>query len=238
MTALAKTLDIIFPPQCLVCRERVLTHGTLCTNCWGGIKFIASPYCACCGLPFEFSLGEDALCGGCIEERPLFSRARSAFCYDDHSSKLVTALKFSDQLHLASIYGKWLAKAGKEIIPVSDIIIPVPLHWRRFVMRRYNQSALLARSLGKVTGLPVIEDAILRHRHTLPQTGLSREKRHKNVQGAFIIHRRHKQKIKGKNILLVDDVFTTGATLNQCGKTLLKNGAATVNVVTVARRVF
>lgn len=234
---LAKTLDIIFPPQCLVCRARVTAHGTLCTGCWGEIKFIAAPYCACCGLPFEFSLGEEALCGECIKERPPFSRARTAFCYDEHSSKLVTALKFSDQLHLAAIYGKWLDKAGKELILSSDVIVPVPLHWRRFIRRRYNQSALLAQALAKQTGLTVLEDGLTRRKHTTPQTGLSREQRQKNLRGAFVIHNHHKDTIKGKSVLLVDDVMTTGSTIHQCSKTLLKGGAASVNVLTLARRV-
>ncbi|MGE0754094.1 MAG: ComF family protein [Alphaproteobacteria bacterium] len=237
MTAVAKTLDIIFPPQCLICRTRVMEHGTLCTGCWGEIKFIATPYCSCCGLPFEYAMGDDALCGECIANRPVYSRCRSAFCYDEHSSKLVTALKFSDQMHLAVIYGKWLAKAGKEIIHRSDAIVPVPLHWRRFVKRRYNQSALLARSLARHTGLPVLEDGLQRVKHTPPQTGLSREQRLKNLQGAIVIHRKHAESFKGKSVLLIDDVLTTGSTINQCSKVLLRGGVSTVNVLTLARRV-
>lgn len=237
MNALAKTLDVVFPSQCLVCRVRVSQHGTLCTGCWSNISFISAPYCGCCGLPFEYDMGEDALCGECIKERPPYSRARSALCYDEHSSQLITALKFGDQLHLAKIYGAWLDKAAKELIHNSDVIIPVPLHWRRFLKRRYNQSALLAQALAKETGLPVLENGLIRRKHTTPQTGLTKNQRQKNVRGAFKLNEKHRGTIKGKSVLLVDDVLTTGSTIAYCSKTLLKSGASNVNVLTLARRV-
>lgn len=230
-------LDFIFPPQCLICRHRVDAHGTLCLECWKNVHFITEPYCACCGLPFDFSIGENALCGECIQQRPSYSRARSAFKYDDSSSKLVTSLKFGDQLHLASIYGAWLAKAGQELIANSDFIVPVPLHWKRFASRKYNQSALLAYALAKHTRLPVLPDALKRIKPTQPQTGLTRSAREKNVRAAFEANAKHTDKIKCKSLLLIDDVMTTGATIEQCTKTLLKNNAAHVNVLTLARKI-
>ena len=234
---LARALDLIFPPQCLKCHGRVPLHGTLCVGCWKEVPFIADPYCACCGLPFEFSLGEGALCAGCVSERPEFSRARAAFSYDDASRTLITALKYNDQLHLASTYGTWIAKAGQELLAASDLIVPVPLHWRRFLGRRYNQSALLAQALSKKTGIPAVPDALKRIRHTATQTGLSRQQRLKNLQGAFVIHNRYADTIRGKSVLLVDDVFTTGATINQCSRVLLHGGATHVNVLTLARKI-
>lgn len=232
---LNRALDIIFPPQCLVCEMLVPSHGTLCLSCWQKVPFIADPMCAACGLPFEFSIGDGALCGDCLQERPPYSRARSVFVYDEHSKSLVTGLKFHDQLHLASVYDGWLAKTGTELIHASDVIVPVPLSYRRFVGRRYNQAALLAQSLGKKTHLPVIPDALTRTRHTPPQTGLSRRQREDNVKGAFTINPRHAATIKGKSILLIDDVMTTGATLSACANVLLKNNAAAVNVLTLSR---
>ncbi len=230
-------LDLIFPPQCLICRSRVDAHGTLCLECWKNVHFITEPYCGCCGLPFDFDLGNDAMCGECIQKRPDFSRARAAFKYDDSSSKLVTALKYNDQLHLASIYGKWLHKAGKELLAASDLIVPVPLHWKRFASRRYNQAALLAYALGKECGLQVLPDALKRIKPTQPQTGLTRNEREKNVRGAFAVNPKHFKHIKGKSILLVDDVLTTSATVDQCTRILMGQDAAAVSVLTLARKI-
>lgn len=234
---LAYALDIFFPPQCLCCDAIVPRHGALCLNCWQSVHFITEPFCACCGLPFEFTLGEGALCGECLRERPAFSRARAAFRYDDASKALIVKLKYQDQLYLASIFAAWLAKAGAELIAASDLIVPVPLHYWRFVKRRYNQSALLARVLGKHIGLAVIPDALIRTRATPPQTGLSQAERRNNVKGAFAVNPKHLSALKGKNVLLVDDVFTTGSTIEQCSKALLKAGASTVNILTLARTV-
>lgn len=237
MPVFTKTLDFIFPPQCLICRNRVDAHGTLCIICWKDVHFITEPYCACCGLPFDFDIGKHAMCGDCIQERPSFSRARAAFKYDDASSKLVTALKYNDQLHLATIYGSWLAKAGQELIVSSDIIIPVPLHWKRFASRRYNQASLLAYALARHCNLRVLPDALKRIKPTQPQTGLTRKERQKNVHGAFEVNAKYSQAIQGKSLLLIDDVMTTSATLQQCARILLKNSAATVNVLTLARKI-
>ncbi len=234
---LARTLDFIFPPQCLICRHRVDANGTLCLGCWKNMHFITEPYCECCGLPFDFDLGKNVLCGDCIQKRPHYSRARAAFKYDDASSKLVTALKYNDQLHLAATYGAWLAKAGGEIIAASDAIVPVPLHWKRFASRRYNQAALLAFALEKQVRLPVFPDALKRIKPTQPQTGLTRSEREKNVRGAFAINAKYLEAVRGKSLLLIDDVMTTSATLQRCTHVLLENGATTVNVLTLARRI-
>lgn len=231
----SRFLDIIFPPQCLSCEEMVGTHGTLCQPCWQQISFISPPYCHACGLPFEYSIGEGTLCGDCLHSLPPFTHARSALTYDEHSRGLILKLKYADQTHLASIYGPWLARCGKELLEQADLIVPVPLHYWRFITRRYNQSALLATSLHKQTGLPVIPDALLRKRPTKPQAGLTRKQRQDNVRGAFEVHKRWKDSIKGKHIVLVDDVMTTSATVNGCTKALLNAGAADVYVLTLAR---
>ncbi|MEQ1789587.1 MAG: ComF family protein [Rickettsiales bacterium] len=232
-----RILNLLFPPQCLNCDVRVPTHGTLCLPCWQQIGFISDPMCECCGLPFDYDIGEHALCASCLQTRPAYGRARAAFRYDEHSRKLITRFKYADQTQLAKIYGTWLAKAGGEIIAQTDIIIPVPLHYWRFVHRRFNQSALLAQVVSRKTGLKYLPNGIKRTRHTTPQTGLTRKQREKNVKGAFIIPPRYAEKIKGRNILLIDDVITTGSTIEQCTKILLKAGAAQVNVLTLARTV-
>jgi len=229
-------LNFLFPPQCLACSESVPAHGTLCLGCWQKVRFITDPYCACCGNPFDFTLGKEALCGECLRERPPYARARAVFRYDEHSRALVTKLKYADQAQLAAVYGTWLNNFGKEVVNASDVIVPVPLHYWRFVGRRYNQSALLAYALKKHSKLPVIPDALKRTRATTPQPGLTRKQRHDNVRGAFAIHPRHTTGIRGKTVLLVDDVMTTSATLSECTKTLLDGGAMHVNVLTLARK--
>lgn len=213
------------------------THGTLCIPCWQQIHFITEPMCHACGLPFDYDIGEGALCGGCLQKTPDYSHARAAFRYDEHSRKLITRFKYSDQTQLAKIYGTWLMGAGGKLLAQSDIIIPVPLHYFRFLRRRFNQSALLAHTLAKRSGIKCLPSALIRIRKTTPQTGLNRNQREKNVKGAFAINKRYLKHIKGKNILLIDDVMTTGSTISQCTKTLLKSGAAQVNVLTLARTV-
>lgn len=233
---LSSLLNLLFPPQCLVCQQAVSDHGTLCAECWGKMRFITDPFCAVCGLPFEFAIGEGALCGGCLRALPHFARARSVFRYDEASRALVTRLKYADQQHLSAIYGKWLTSCGRELIAASDIIVPVPLHYWRFIGRRFNQSALLAYSMKKHCKLPVMPDAIKRTRATLPQPGLTRKQRRDNVRGAFKVPARSAAFLKNKRVLLIDDVMTTSATIGECAKTLLKAGAMQVNVLTLARK--
>jgi len=228
-------INLLFPPQCLNCKARVPDHGTLCLQCWQSVQFISDPMCDACGLPFEYDIGADALCGECLQNHPPYKKARAALTYNEHSSKLITRFKYADQTSLAKIYGDWLASAGKDLLTNTDIIIPVPLHYFRFVHRRYNQSALLAQALAKKTGIKHLPTALKRERNTKQQTGLTRRQRATNVKNAFSINTRYTAKIKNKNILLIDDVLTTGATLTQCTKALLKAGAASVNVLTLAR---
>lgn len=231
-----QVLNLLFPPQCLNCECRVPTHGTLCLSCWENIRFISEPMCACCGLPFEYAVDKNTLCGECLNEHPPYSRARAAFVYDEHSRSLILKLKYQDDTYLAKTYGPWLSKAGAELLAASDVIIPVPLHYWRFVARRYNQSALLANMLAKFATKPVLLDGLRRTRATEQQTGLTKSQREDNVRGAFSIHPKHATNIKGKSVLLIDDVITTGATLRHCTKALLKAGASQVNVLTLARR--
>lgn len=231
----AHLLNLFFPPQCLICEALVPTHGTLCTGCWGEVSFITEPACAACGLPLEVAVDEATLCGECLRERPPFSRARSAFLYDEHSRAMILKLKYQDDLYLARIYGPWLKSAGSILIANSDVIVPVPLHYRRMVRRRYNQSLQLARALARHTQLPLVADGLKRIRATVQQTGLTKPQREKNVKGAFVLNEKKRAQIQGKSVLLIDDVMTTGATIHACTNTLLKAGASNVNVLTLAR---
>jgi ComF family protein len=185
-------------------------------------------------LPFEFDPGgADALCGNCIRERPAYDRARAVFRYDDASRGLVLAFKHGDRIDAAPAYARWLARAGGALIEGADLIAPVPLHWTRLFHRRYNQSALLANALARLSGRPAAPDLLRRKRRTPSQGGLGRAERARNVRNAFAVRRG--VSVEGKRVLLVDDVLTTGATVEACAKTLLKSGAAAVDVLTLAR---
>lgn len=230
-------LNLFFPPQCMVCETLVPTNGTLCLECWQKVQFITEPMCACCGLPLEFVVDANTLCGECLREHPPYSRARAAFRYDEHSRLMILKFKFQDETNFTPTLGRWLKAAGDELIRASDVIIPVPLHYRRLVWRRYNQAALLAFQLHKITGLPLYIDGLKRTRATTPQTGLTRTERIENVKRAFVVSPKYMGEIRGKSLLLVDDVMTTGSTLHACSKALIKTGAAQVNVLTLARTV-
>lgn len=229
-------LALLLPPQCLSCREIVAEPGTLCGACFAKVRFLSAPCCAVCGTPFEFDPGgADVLCGSCIRHRPAYDRARAVFRYDDSSRGLVLAFKHGDRIDAAPAYARWLARAGSGLIEGADLIAPVPLHWTRLFHRRYNQSALLANALSRLAGLPAVPDLLCRRRRTPSQGGLDRARRIRNVRGAFVVRAAARARVTGKRILLVDDVLTTGATVEACATALLKAGATAVDVLTLAR---
>jgi ComF family protein len=226
-------LDALLPPRCLCCGMAVDRQGGLCPGCWTGLSFIAPPFCARCGLPFEYEAQDGAVCGACLAEPPAFARARAVLVYDDGSRPLVLGFKHGDRIHAADAYGGWLARAGAELLTDADLLAPVPLHWGRLFRRRYNQAALLAQALSKRSGVPTLPDLLVRRRATPTQGGLDRKGRHRNVKGAFQL--RAPGTVAGKRVVLVDDVLTTGATLAECARVLVKSGAARVDVLTLAR---
>jgi ComF family protein len=228
-------LDALLPPLCLSCNVAVDTPGALCAACWSKVEFIAPPLCACCGFPFEIDAGPDALCAACQAKRPRYRRARAAFRYSDDSRRLVLMFKHADRLDPAPTFGRWLAQAGAELLADADLIAPVPLHRWRLLWRRYNQSAELARALGRQSGRPVVPDLLLRHRRTPPQADLNARERRLNVAGAFRLSARHRALVRDKTVLLIDDVLTTGATVEACTRVLMRAGAAAVDVLCLAR---
>lgn len=228
-------LDLLLPPRCLACGATVSEAGTLCASCWRGITFLGAPCCACCGLPFEFEAGGAALCGACARERPPFDCARAVMRYDEASRGLILAFKHGDRLHMAPAFGTWLKRAGSDLIAVADLAVPVPLHWTRLFARRYNQAAVLAHALRAAGGPPVGVDWLLRRRRTPSQGKRSAAAREHNVRAAFAL--KPGREVRGKRILLIDDVFTTGATVGECARVLRRAGAASVSVLTLARTV-
>ncbi len=235
MSFAAKALDLLLPPLCLACDARVTEHGTLCAKCWSDIQFIAAPYCGTCGAPFDTPVGEGEICAACLTNPPIYAAARSAMLYDDASKRLILGFKHGDRIHMVHTLAGWMQRAGHELWQDADLIMPVPLHRWRLFKRRYNQAALLAKSLGEATGKHVLVDGLLRLKPTPTQGHRNRKERQANVKGAFGINPHHLTAIKDKNIILIDDVLTTGATLNECSRTLLDAGAKSVKTLTLAR---
>lgn len=228
-------LDALLPPLCLGCGVVVDEPGVLCPSCWQAVRFLGPPQCAACGAPFEFDSGPDALCGSCARERPPFARARAAFAYDETSRRLILAFKHGDRTDSAPAFGAWLARAGAELIPDAEVIVPVPLHWTRLFWRRYNQAALLAHALSRAAGVLIAPDLLVRTRRTPSQGKLSPAARRRNLVGAFAVRRPAIRACAGRRVLLIDDVLTTGATAAGCAKALLAAGARAVDVLTLAR---
>ena len=228
-------LDVVLPPRCLACGTTVGETGTLCAPCWRAVTFLGGPCCDCCGIPFEFDLGAGTLCGACARQPPPFDRARAVMRYDAASRKLVLAFKHSDKLHLAPAFGTWLKRAGGALAAEAQIAVPVPLHWTRLFARRYNQSAVLAHALAAAGGPAVGADWLIRRRRTPSQGKRNAAQRERNVKSAFAL--RPGRTVKGLRVLLIDDVFTTGATVGECARVLRRAGAAGVDVLTLARTV-
>ena len=227
-------LDLALPPLCAVCREPVEGKG-LCPACWSKLSFITRPYCERLGIPFVYDPGPGILSMEAIADPPAYHRARAAVRFDEISRSLVHGLKYNDRLELAPLMGRWLANAGRDLLADADALVPVPLHWRRRWARRFNQSAILAAAISAESGVLVASTALKRVKHTAQQVGLSRPQRAANVQGAFRVPAEGKVEVAGRRLVLVDDVLTSGATVEGCARALLRAGAANVDVLIFAR---
>ncbi|SLN10187.1 DNA utilization protein GntX [Oceanibacterium hippocampi] len=232
---LARTIDFLLPPQCAGCRIPIAQDSALCAECWGGIDFIGPPYCVTCGYPFPHDAGDGAECGACIARTPAFDRARAAMAYGEVPRTLILGFKHGDRIEATALYARWLAHAGAAFRAEADIVTCVPLHRGRLFRRRYNQSALLANRLARDWARPAIPDLVLRVRATRSQGGLNAGERRRNVAAAFAINPRHAAQLAGRNVVLVDDVLTTGATVEAVARVLRRGGAGAVNVLTLAR---
>jgi len=229
-------LDLFLPTRCLRCGEILDATVGLCHDCWQPLTFLQGPCCQCCGLPFASDIGEAGLCAACIAKAPAFAQARAALLYNDHSSPLILAFKYNDRTDAAMPFAQWMASAGHTLLERAEVIIPVPLHWTRLVKRRYNQAALLAHSLSKLSGVPNLPHGLKRIKPTPKLGRLSPSQRKRLLAGAFDISKAASAHIEGKTVLLVDDVYTTGSTLEACSKILLAAGASQVLVLTLCRR--
>ena len=239
MTLLSATgrflLDLLLPPRCLRCGEDVADPGALCPACWGGLAFLHAPACSCCGHPFEHEVGPAGLCGACATARPPFRRARAALRYEEGSRDLILRFKHADRTDAAPAFARWMARVGAELIEDCDLIAPVPLHWRRLFRRRYNQAALLSQPIAAAARRRHAPDLLRRLRPGGGSGRLGRRARRERVAGAFEVKASWRDEVRGRNILLIDDVLTTGATASACAEALLDGGARAVDVLTLAR---
>ena len=228
-------IDFIVPPRCLMCQSMIVTPGHLCAACWSNLSFISRPYCEQCGFPFDYTIQEDMRCGSCITKPPKYRKARSVLVYDDVSKLLILKFKHGDGTYLTPAFTDWMLIAGTELFESADYLIPVPLHWKRLLRRRYNQAALLTQGLAQKTKKPALLNALTRIRNTPSQGHLTHKERDQNVRKAFALKPKFASLLKDKRVVLIDDVMTSGSTLQACTRALLKHGVATVDVLTLAR---
>ncbi len=229
------TANMLLPPRCISCGSALWGETQVCGACWGDLQFIAAPLCPVSGIPFPFDPGPGALSAEMLAHRPAYGRARAALQYDEVSGRLASRLKYGDRLEAVPLFAKWMVHAGAELLRDADLIVPVPLHRARLFQRRFNQSAELARAVAKLSSVPCAPDLLIRTRSTRAQVGLSASARRRNVSGAFALTPGKGEKVEGMRLLLIDDVLTTGATVDACAKRLGAEGALSVDVLTLAR---
>lgn len=236
-TALGRgTLDILFPPACLACRRSVDAGAGLCGGCWRAMRFIERPFCERTGAPFDRDLGEGLLSPDAIANPPVYGRARAVARFEEGPSRrLMHGLKYGDRLDLARPLGLWMARAGTDVLAGADLIVPVPLHRGRLWRRQFNQAAVLAREVSRASGVAWDPLPLTRIKPTASQVGMTRHQRGLNVQGAFAVAPHRGGAIAGRRLVLVDDVLTTGATLNAASRALMRAGATGVDVLVFAR---
>ena len=236
--------DAIIPPVCLACSKPVSGHDSLCAQCWRGIAFIRPPLCDRLGWPMPFggaigASGGPLISAAAAASPPDYNRARAVAVFNAETENgersvlrdLVHGLKYADRMEASGLFGRWLVEAGRELFPGTGLIVPVPLTRWRLMRRQFNQAALLAKEVSSATGIPADALLLLKTKTTPTQVGLTREQRRLNVRGAFAVPKHRRPAVEGRNVLLIDDVITTGATVEACARALTAAGAARVDVL-------
>ena len=227
---LRHVVDAALPPRCAGCGIPVAQDHRFCAACWSSLRFIAPPWCAGCNLPFAFDRGDDARCGACLREPPRHAGVRAAVAYGPVARSLALRLKYGGRTAFAETMAlrmRWLLPAD------TELLVPVPLHRRRIWSRGFNQAALIAEALARAAGVPHDRDVLVRPRRTVALRGLGRRQRAAVVAGAFAVAA--PGRVRGKAVVLVDDVYTSGATAEACTRVLLRAGARSVTILCWAR---
>jgi ComF family protein len=227
---------LIFPQTCLICNQ-IIDNGNFCAKDWSELHFLQKPACNICFQPFEFRIDDEALCGKCLQKRPKYFKAISVWAYNEQSRIIIARFKYYDQINLAKYFSELMLKQAQEIFPEIDFIVPIPLHKLRIIKRKYNQAAILAKNIAKLSDKKLILDLLVRTKNNQPQASLDQRMRHKNVRGIFRTKEKYLTKIKGKNILLIDDVITTGATIESCAQELKSAKANRIYTLTLAKTI-
>ena len=231
---LRSVADLIWPARSLITGYPTGTGPGLTPSELDQLTFLNGG-CRSCSRPMSEEFGSETICLVCDKEPPAWSKARSALAYDDVSSRLVLDLKHGGRRDGLPIFANWMALIGADILQDTDWLVPVPLHYQRLAQRGFNQAVWLTQAVGRQSSTLTLIDGLIRTRATESQNGKSAQQRHKNVAGAFAVRDSRSKRVRGARITLVDDVLTTGATASACAKTLLKAGAQTVHLLTLAR---
>lgn len=229
----SSVINLLFPPHCIICGVGITSDDQLCLECKNLIPFIDSPTCSCCGAVYQASAGINHLCGKCMKKRPSYQQVLAFTLYEEPIVTVLHRLKYAGDTSSLVVIRYCIHKSPIQHFEDIDVVIPVPLHLKRLRERGFNQAILLARELFLERSTIIQPDILQRVKNTASQTFLNRKERKKNLRKAFVVRR--KESVRGKRVCLVDDVFTTGATIEECSKILMKSGASEVVALVFSR---
>lgn len=236
---ISQFFSFIFPPHCVSCMKIVSKDGIFCEECWSQLKFITEPKCEICSYPFEMEItGMQPICFNCLQKKPSYDHSFIPFRYNEAISRAIADFKYRDNAFLIKKLASFLLRFGFEKqISNFDLMVAVPMHEHKLRQRKFNQSVLLCDELNKTLNKEFYRDLLVKVRNTKPQVRLTQKQRKKNLKRAFLVKEKYREIVKGKRVLLVDDVMTTGTTIESCAKELKRRGARTVGVLALARTV-
>jgi len=229
-------LNLIFPIKCIIC-DSYKSQRDVCSDCWGNISFITKPCCFICGISFSYENDEKAICGHCVAKKPAYNKSISILKYDEYSKKIIHKFKYQDNLHLLDYLVSLMNNLGVSIISQADYIVPVPMHKYKLLKRGYNQAALLAMRIAKKNNIKYLPELLIKKKNTLAQADLKKDQRVNNIKNTIVINKKYVNLISEKKILIIDDVITTGATIDECSNIIRKYNPSSILVLSLAKSV-